>query len=39
VKPTKRMDEEIGKHFEHLLFKYGFRGAYWYEYGRVEKII
>jgi len=34
VKPTRRLDEEVGRHFERLLLEYGLRGAYWYEYSR-----
>jgi len=32
VRPTRRLDEEVGRHFERLLAEYGLRGAYWYEF-------
>jgi len=37
IRPTKRLDEEIGRHFERLLAEYGLHGTYWYEFSRTHK--
>jgi len=37
VRPTGRLDGEVGRHFERLLAEYGFRGAYWYEFRAPRK--
>jgi len=37
VRPTRRLDEEVGRHFERLLREYGFHGSYWYEYVNRQK--
>jgi len=37
VRPTRRLDEEVGRHFERLLREYGLHGSYWYEYTNRRK--
>jgi len=38
VKPSAKLDREIGNYFEGLLAKFNLRGRYWYEYNQVFNV-